>query len=207
MTTTGVNQNGSAETGYLMTTSTATGVSTPVLIAILDRWAQTASGTGGAIDNNGTLDPFIPQLLAEYGGNGNVTLQDIRNQLFASGYSRAQITRLVTSQPSTLKRLLTSLAGSFVTLPLPEVGPATDAAADGTATGAAEGAAAGAGVGAGAGTTSGLESLVKKLGLSGSDLLFLPLIVWLTTESNWVRVLEVLGGAVAIGLAFRELAQ
>lgn len=61
---------------------------------------------------------------------------------------------------------------------------------------------------AGSGLPPGaLPGLTNLLGKYGSSLVFLPILEWLTTGKNWVRVLEYIGGAVMIGIAFRELAQ
>ena len=145
----------------------------------------------------------------------------LRSAMAALGYSKTQIRNVMAGNVggggSWISDALQGLAGGLAAVgpagsglgdALDALAPAAGdtAAAIEDAAPAAENVAKDATSGA---PSSSLPLLTKLLpsGLQNSqDLLLVPLIAWLMTEKNWVRVLEFIGGAAMIGIAMRELA-
>jgi hypothetical protein len=136
----------------------------------------------------------------------------------ALGYSKTQINNVISGNVgggSWISDALQGLAGGLAAVgPAGSgLGDALDAiaggggdAADTTAAATEDATGAGAGASGGAGLLSGsaLASLLSKF---GGDVIWIPILTWITTSKNWVRVLEYVGGAVMIGIAMRELAK
>lgn len=162
------------------------------------------------LDNQTLLDTFKqssatwsgPEIVSYLESFGYKNVAQITTQLQSAGLTKAQATALVNAKgPSELQRIIQAVGGGIF---LPPEGVLGDTGA-GAGTAAAAGAdAADAADGTPAvPVTNPLQSLLKN---GGSSLIWLPVIEWITTGKNWVRVLEFVGGAVMIGIAMRELA-
>lgn len=152
---------------------------------------------------------------------GTLTSAQLRAAMSGLGYSKQQINNVMSGNVGGggwVSDALQGLAGG-----LAAVGPAGSGLGDaldlipGISSGAADAvapaaeAAAGATAAetaAGSGLGSTLANLLSKYGSSaGSALIWAPIVAWLTTGKNWVRVLEYIGGAAMIAIAFREMAR
>lgn len=140
---------------------------------------------------------------------GNPSNAEMTKALQDLGVSSAHISAFLTGRETTSQVLA---QGTKLQAPSPleaaGIAGALGIAGAGTSLGlgAAEGgAAAGAAEG---GLLGGLGSKALQALLSkyGQDVIWIPVVAWLTMSKNWVRVLEFLGGAVMIGIAMRELA-
>ena len=165
------------------------------------------------LDNQTLLDTFKqssatwsgPEIVSYLESFGYKNVAQITTQLQSAGLTKAQATALVTAKgPSDLQIALQGIAGGLFFPGSSVLGAGDAAAGDAADTTAADEA---AGKGKGSPTTpvipNALQNLLKN---GGSSLIWLPVIEWITTSKNWVRVLEFVGGAVMIGIAMRELA-
>lgn len=165
------------------------------------------------------LIQYFNQNKAQYSGPDLVGLlvkgglyknaNQIKEQLLKAGYSKAQIEQAFTHKGPDLGQEFAQAATDLLIVP----GSLAEAVVGGggeTAAGtAAESTAGEEDEGStssgtpGGGIPSGLSNLLSKY---GSDLIFAPLIAWLMTGKNWVRVLEYVGGAAMILVALRSFA-
>lgn len=177
-------------------TNTPTGKSTPDLIAWIQAWDKSLPGASFASDFPG---------LAQYQG---FTLQDVRNQLATSGYSKADINKIVSAKPSALQAILDTIANSAVLIP--GVGGSTTAGA-GAAGGAADEAAGGVtateGAAAGAAGVAGTEAVTGISGAIDGVTAFLAWIAWMFNPLNLLRTAEFLVGILIGGFGLYILTQ
>lgn len=138
-------------------------------------------------------------------GNGEYkNVQQIKQQLERAGFTKKGAEEAVTHQgPGFLKQLENAASGLLIV-----PGSAAEAIIGG---GGADAAATEAGQAAeddptSPGTSPLSNGLSNLLGKYGGDLIFAPLIAWLMTGKNWVRVLEYVGGAAMILVALRSFA-
>lgn len=126
------------------------------------------------------------------------TQSTVRAQLQAAGYSQSQATQIMGSKGSLLERLLNAIGSSAIP------GPGL---IGGTALGGAESGAAGADAAGGAAAGSGATSAItgKALQALGGAGVAAAIWQWLRTGSNWIRILEYVGGAVLIFFALRSV--
>lgn len=162
--------------------------------------------------------------LAAYHAQSTTGIQNKGDQSYASGVLQAatnlphaMIGAMSTSSALTLAALELVAGGVVV------AGAAGAAAATGGATAAATlgaedlggdvsgagedtGGGENSGGGSGSGLGSGLSALEQAAKAAGGAALFALAFEWLTTPSNWVDILKVIGGALAVYFAIKSLA-